>query len=223
MPRNTLTKPQIVRAAIDLLDEEGLDGLNMRALGRRLGAAPTAVYWHVENKDELMLLAGDHVWEEIPLPAAEPADWHAAARALATDLYAMFGRHPWLVQAFGSHLLYGPNKSRYDDRCLAVYEAAGLTAPEADLAAAAVFTYVLGNTLGAAATASLSRRIRVRGGDPEQEIPRAVEQATAVAREFPRLRERVDSPAAAYNAAPDSAFSHGLALLLDGIGAKAVR
>ena len=47
MPRDTLTREQIIQAAIDLLDAEGLEGLNMRALGMRLGSAATAVYWHV--------------------------------------------------------------------------------------------------------------------------------------------------------------------------------
>ena len=50
MPRDTLTREQIVRAAIDLLDAEGLEGLNMRSLGTRLGSAATAVYWHVGSK-----------------------------------------------------------------------------------------------------------------------------------------------------------------------------
>ena len=59
MPRNTLTADQIVQAAIALLDEEGLDGLNMRALGQRLDAAATAVYWHIKTKEELVLLADD--------------------------------------------------------------------------------------------------------------------------------------------------------------------
>ena len=36
MPRDTLTTERIVRAAIGLLDDEGLDGLNMRSLGSRL-------------------------------------------------------------------------------------------------------------------------------------------------------------------------------------------
>jgi AcrR family transcriptional regulator len=51
MPRDTLTREQIVKAAMELLDDEGLEGLNMRALGRRLGSAATAVYWHVGSKD----------------------------------------------------------------------------------------------------------------------------------------------------------------------------
>jgi len=43
MPRDTLTSEQIVKAAIELLDAEGLEGLNMRALGQRLGSAASAI------------------------------------------------------------------------------------------------------------------------------------------------------------------------------------
>lgn len=62
MPRNTLTADQIVQATIALLDAEGLDGLNMRSLGKRLDAAPTAMYWHVKSKDNLVRLVTDEVW-----------------------------------------------------------------------------------------------------------------------------------------------------------------
>src|ERR1039458_6659332 len=108
MPRDTLTREQIVRAAIDLLDTEGLEGLNMRALGNRLGSAATAVYWHVGSKDNLMALAADQAWNEIALPDLTATGWRAAATAMATSLHAMLTRHPWLVQAFGSQVLYGP-------------------------------------------------------------------------------------------------------------------
>ena len=57
MPRDTLTRDQIVDAAVGLLDDEGLEGLNMRALGKRLGSAATAVYWHVGSKSNLIGLA----------------------------------------------------------------------------------------------------------------------------------------------------------------------
>src|SRR5437868_12795155 len=99
MPRDTLTRGQIVNAAIDLLDADGLDGLNMRALGQRLGSAATAVYWHVGSKDDLVALAGDQVWHEIALPDLTASEWRSAATALATELYALLGRHPWLLQA----------------------------------------------------------------------------------------------------------------------------
>ena len=148
MPRDTLTRDQIVTAAIGLLDAEGLEGLNMRALGTLLGSAATAVYWHVGSKDNLIALAADQVWTEITLPDPAAAGWRATAAAMADGLHAMLTRHPWLVQAFGTQVLSGTGKARYNDHSLAIYEAAGFIAAQADQAAATVFTYVLGNALG---------------------------------------------------------------------------
>ncbi|MEU8385382.1 TetR/AcrR family transcriptional regulator C-terminal domain-containing protein [Streptosporangium sp. NPDC048865] len=221
MPRDTLTTEQIVRTAIELLDEQGLDGLNMRSLGARLGAAATAVYWHVKNKDNLILLAGDHVWDEVELPDPEAAGWRAAATAMATGLHAMLSRHPWLVQAFGSHLFHGPGKARHDDHSLAVYEAAGFTGAEADRAAATVFTFVLGNVLGASAALSLTRRLGRDGADAEALIQDTMARATEVAMDFPRLRTRLDTPPGTdYAAAPEQTFEFGLHALLDGLQAR---
>ncbi|GAA5029402.1 TetR/AcrR family transcriptional regulator [Actinopolymorpha pittospori] len=218
MPRETLTRDQIVRAAVDLLDAEGLEGLNMRALGKRLDSAATAVYWHVKNKDNLVLLAADHVWSELTLPDLNPADWRTAAATMATDLYRMFTLHPWLVQAFAAHVLYGEGKSRFDDHGLAVFEAAGFAAARADQVAAAVFTYVLGNAAGAAAAASLTRRLNQDGARAEQQLQDAMAEAKAIAMRYPRLRTRVETPAATdYAASPDQTFELGLQALLDGL------
>lgn len=129
MARDTLTRDQIVRTAVELLDAEGLEGLNMRALGNRLNSAATAMYWHVKNKDNLVLLTTDQVWSELTLPDLDAVDWRTAATAMATDLYAMFTRHPWLVQVFTAHVVYGEGKARHDDHSLAVYESAGFTGP----------------------------------------------------------------------------------------------
>ncbi|MEU2389637.1 TetR/AcrR family transcriptional regulator C-terminal domain-containing protein [Streptomyces sp. NPDC007369] len=217
MARETLTKEQIIRTAIELLDEEGLEGLNMRSLGKRLGAAATAVYWHVKNKDDLVLLVGDQVWDEIELPDLDAVDWRTAATRMALSLHAMLTRHPWLVQAFGYYLFYGPRKARHDDHTLAVFEAAGFSGPAADRAAASVFTYVLGNALGASATASLSRKISRDGRDPEEVLQETMAKAAEAASGLPRLQSRLDTLAAEYNEAPEDTFAFGLESLLNGL------
>lgn len=218
VPRNTLTLDQILTAAIALLDAEGLEGLNMRALGQRLGSAATAVYWHVGSKDNLIALAGDRLWHEITLPDPDLVDWRTAATTMATDLHGMLTRHPWLLQAFGSFLMFGPGKARHDDHLLAVYEAAGFAGAAADQAAAAVFTFVLGSALGPAAAASLTRRLRREGsGDAEESIGDVKEEAREIAAQFPRLRARLDTHSAAYGAVPDDTFQFGLQALLDGL------
>jgi AcrR family transcriptional regulator len=222
MPRDTLTREQIVKAAIDLLDDEGLEGLNMRALGRRLGAAATAVYWHVGSKDNLIALAGDQAWNEITLPALATTDWRTAATQMAAELYAMAMRHPWLVQAFGSYVVYGPGKARHDDHSLAIYEAAGFTGEQADQAMTTVFTFVLGNALGPAAAAALPQKPSRDGGTAEELLRDHMAGARAVAAQFPRLRARLDTAAADYAAAPEHSFEFGLQAILDGLEAQLI-
>ncbi|MFD6275739.1 TetR/AcrR family transcriptional regulator [Streptomyces sp. NPDC060209] len=221
MPRNTLTRDQIVRAAVELLDSEGLEGLNMRALGKRLDSAATAVYWHVKNKDNLVLLATDRVWGELVLPGLGMPDWRDAATAMAADLYGMFSRHHWLVQVLAAHVVYGESKARHDDHHLAVYESAGFSPDQADRATAAVFTYVLGNAAGAAAASSLTRRLGEGRSDAEEQLNDAMAKAQEIAMRHPRLRARLGTSAAsAYAAAPDDTFGFGLQALLDGLAQR---
>jgi AcrR family transcriptional regulator len=222
MPRDTLSRDQIVKAAIELLDDEGLEGLNMRALGRRLGSAATAVYWHVGSKDNLIALAGDQAWNEITLPDPTTTDWRTAVTQMATDLYAMAIRHPWLVQALGSYVVYGPGKARHDDHSLAIYEAAGFTGEQADQAMATVFTFVLGNAIGQAAAAALTRKLGRDGGNGEELLRDRMAGARAVAAQFPRLRARLDTAAADYGAAPEHSFEFGLQAILDGLEAQLI-
>jgi len=128
----------------------------------------------------------------------------------------MLSRHPWLVQAFGTYRLYGPGKARHDDHNLAVFEAAGFTGTEADQAASTVFTFVLGNALGPAATASYARKLGRDGGDVEA-LMRANREMVEIAAQFPRLRARLELPSAKYAAAPNDSFEYGLQAVLDGL------
>ncbi|MFE9452018.1 TetR/AcrR family transcriptional regulator C-terminal domain-containing protein [Streptomyces sp. NPDC006739] len=221
MPRDTLTADRIIRAAIELLDDEGLDGLNMRSLAKRLGSAATAVYWHIKTKDDLVRLASDAIWHEVEVPDLDAVDWRTAATVHASGMHAMLTRHPWLVQAFGSHLLHGPAQARHNDLSLAIYERAGFATADADRAAATVFTFVLGSALGPAAQVSLNRRLNKNGAEAEQLMADAMARATETAKQFPRLRERLDTTAAKdYAAAPDNTFAFGLQSVLDGFEAR---
>ncbi|MGI5147000.1 TetR/AcrR family transcriptional regulator [Plantactinospora sp. CA-294935] len=63
-----LHRDRIVAAAVALLDREGVAGLTMRRLAERLGAGSTTLYWHVTNKDDVLDLALDQIFGEVPLP-----------------------------------------------------------------------------------------------------------------------------------------------------------
>ena len=49
-----LKREQVVRVALPLLDEVGLDGLTVRRLAERLGVQNPALYWHFKNKQALL-------------------------------------------------------------------------------------------------------------------------------------------------------------------------
>ena len=60
-----LTKAGIVQAALDLLDEAGMDGLTVRALAARLGVQAPALYWHVRNKQALLDEMATQIWRQV--------------------------------------------------------------------------------------------------------------------------------------------------------------
>lgn len=73
-----LERDTIVAAAIALLDQVGLDGLSMRRLAKGLGVQAPALYWHFENKQELldhMLIAMATEDLRVPRPGQHWEDW----------------------------------------------------------------------------------------------------------------------------------------------------
>ena len=99
----TLDTDSIERAALDLIDETGLDGLTMRALGRRLGVDPTAVYRYYRSKDELLDALVDRVFTERPRegqqpqPPPEEPDWRDVARRACQGMRRGLLAHAALV------------------------------------------------------------------------------------------------------------------------------
>ena len=85
---------------------------------------------------------------------------------------------------------------------------------------ATVFTFVLGNALGPAAAASLTRKLGRDGGNAEELIRDGMAEARKVAAQFPRLRARLDTASADYAEAPGYSFESGLQTLLDGLAAQ---
>src|SRR3954464_2318411 len=79
--RETLSREQIVRTAMAILDAEGVSGLSMRKLGTKLAAGATSLYWYVDTKDDLIDLLIDEVWGEIDVPEPELAGCGAGERA----------------------------------------------------------------------------------------------------------------------------------------------
>ncbi|GIF00700.1 TetR/AcrR family transcriptional regulator C-terminal domain-containing protein [Paractinoplanes rishiriensis] len=105
--REPVTTERIVATAVALLDEGGAHGLTMRRLAGRLAVTATALYWHVKTKDDVLDLAVDRIFGDVPLPAAG-ADWRDDARGLLREWRLAMLRHPWAPGLIGRPVV-GPN------------------------------------------------------------------------------------------------------------------
>ena len=83
-----------------------------------------------------------------------------------------------------------------------------------------MFTFVLGNALGLAATTSFTRKLGRDGGDVQALLQANRAEVLAVAAQFPLLRARLELPSAGYGAAPEGSFAFGLQAVLDGLEAR---
>src|SRR5205807_7134439 len=82
----------IVSAALDLLDEAGLEGLTMRALAERMGVRAASLYWHIRDKEQLLGMLAEAIVAEVPEPdSALP--WRAQLEAFATDYRRVLQSH----------------------------------------------------------------------------------------------------------------------------------
>lgn len=53
--RAGLDRDDVVRAALDIVENGGAEALSMRKLATELGVTTTTIYWHVGSRDELVL------------------------------------------------------------------------------------------------------------------------------------------------------------------------
>ena len=60
-----LSKERVLRAAMVLADERGIESLSMRKLAQELGFEVMSLYNHVSNKDEILAGIVDLVAHEI--------------------------------------------------------------------------------------------------------------------------------------------------------------
>ncbi|MEE6165233.1 MULTISPECIES: TetR/AcrR family transcriptional regulator [unclassified Mycolicibacterium] len=204
-----LSREAIVAAAIELADADGLVALSMARLAERLGCGTMSLYRHVANKDELVTF----MLAAAPGPPPSPpqgTDWRGALTNWARELWAVYHRHPWILQTASSGPPADPGQLAWLDAGLAALSGAGLTERDKLTAVIAVLVF----TRGSAALA-----IEARGID-DRAYPALLRRLVDPAR-FPALAAAVD--AGAFDQADDgplTEFHSGLGQLLDGIAAK---
>jgi AcrR family transcriptional regulator len=143
MPRPPLTRPRVVRTALRLVDEHGLDTLTMRSLATELQVSPMALYNHVRDKEELFDLLLDLILGEVDL-STTTSGWTTQMRALVCSYHQVLTAHPALARLYGTRVRIGPHGLRIMERGLGLLLQAGFSPPEATDAFFALFTYTVG-------------------------------------------------------------------------------
>jgi AcrR family transcriptional regulator len=205
--REPLSRDRILRAALELVDEGGVEALTMRKLGETLGYEAMSLYRHVENKDDVLGGILDLVLAEWTLPAEE-GDWMDAVRASAVAVHAALRRHPWAAQLLMQPQYIRPGRVHYMEALLARLRSGGLDADSTYHVYHVLDGYTFGFSLW-------ERSHTFNAGD----VPGLLErlQREIPFDRLPHLAEHRDQHLAEGPHRQVSAFEFGLDLILNGL------
>ncbi|WP_055586015.1 TetR/AcrR family transcriptional regulator C-terminal domain-containing protein [Streptacidiphilus griseoplanus] len=141
-------RTEVLRAAIELLDEVGIDGLTMRLLASRLGVRASALYRHYPSKQALL----DAMVVHLSTPRGEartPADapWDEQLRRTAGSLRQLMLAHRDGARLMSTFHTPGPEAAAGFHDLVGALVAAGTTPDAAVTAVDTVLAYVNGHTL----------------------------------------------------------------------------
>ncbi|MGQ0669423.1 MAG: TetR/AcrR family transcriptional regulator C-terminal domain-containing protein [Actinomycetota bacterium] len=209
--REPLTRERIIRAAMKVMDEEGLEAVTMRRLGRELWVEAMSLYNHVEDKEEVLDGICELVMSEFEFPAPS-ADWAENCRGGARAWRRLLQAHPDVMRLFADHR--GPVRSadslRPMEFALRIFRDAGLSDRDTAQAFHAFGGYIQGFVM--------MEQGSIAGGTDEAHVKAHQElAATLHSDEFAALL--ASGPHFA-ECDPDEQFEFGLELLIAGLRSK---
>jgi len=206
-PAVPLSRERILRAALDVIDHEGLGALSMRRLAQQLDVWPMSVYRYFRDKDELLDAIAARAAADVPL-TSDAESWRERLRALLDGAREAMGRDPAGIGGSLARAFLTPEALRLSEAALAILTDAGLGKADAASAWRALWSYTYGFAMF---------RIAPTAG----ETLRATRAAIAVLPDddFPTLLASAGEVSASL--ADEDEFHYGLDRLLDGISAAA--
>lgn len=200
--RLPLNRDRIVEAALAQVDEHGIDGFNMRRLGRELGVDPMAIYRHLPNKDALLDGIVERLWRGVKLPERPDLSWQELLHQTFLAVRERLLAHPRAAVLIGTRPAITPAMLKLIDGMLARLSRAGL--PEAQ--AMPLIDCLTAFTVGKVLPESVDWR-----DDVHDKARPALEALKP--EDYPHLAQAF---AMGYDLAPDEQFDHGLRALIAG-------
>jgi len=207
-PRLPLTRDRVLLSALELADQDGIESLSMRKLGRQLGVEAMSLYNHVADKDDLLDGLADIAVGEIEVPSIGD-DWKAALRRRAISAREMLARHPWAAGLMESRTNPSPARSRYPEAVLGSLRQAGFSVEMAIHAFFTLDSYIYGFAV---------QERNLPSGTPEQLASVAQDILRALPpSEYPYLNEVIVGHVLKLGFDYADEFEFGLDLILDGL------
>ena len=190
----TISREQILDAAIEILEEGGLGKVSMRRVGRALGVEAMSLYRHVDGKAGLLDGLHERLLGRMG-PVMATGDWRHDLEAHARAFRQLLRRYPSAVPLFARRAAITPGSVAYLELGLTILAEAGLPPRQALFAFQALYELVVGHA-------------QFQRGHDE----------TPALDGFPRAAAALGD---GYD--PDTGFDFALTCLLDGIAGRAQR
>ena len=138
----SLSTDQVVKAALRVTREVGLDNLSMRALARELDVPPMTIYHYAPSREHLHALVVDDILSEIRVPGPDEGTWEDRLRKLHSDARRVFAAHPGV----SAHLGDGGSgeAARLGDGVLGMLREGGFDPEACVVCFATLFTFMTG-------------------------------------------------------------------------------
>lgn len=159
-----LSVEAIIAAADRILAAEGSEKLSIRRLASDLDSAPMALYYHVRDKDELLMHVLESHAKRLPHPDF-PDDPRERVTAVAVTLYDMLAERPWIVEVLAGDDLFAPSAMWFVEEMISAAVEYGCTPAEAVYVYRTIWYYIVGNL-----TVRVNRARRLaRAGTPDDQ------------------------------------------------------
>jgi AcrR family transcriptional regulator len=214
-PKPALTPDDVVQAAIEIADEEGLAALTMQAVSSKLGFTTMAVYRYFPNKEALFDAIVDAGLGLPPKPPLPRGDWRAELTQWAHAKRAMLIARPWLAELPFVAAPHGPNWLAWLEAVVDSLSATNLN--EADKGQ--MLSILDGYTRGASDTSISLARARARGiSEKEWAAAVGADLGRAIGDpRFPKFAALITAPSDGRARTLEESFDFGLQRVLDGI------
>jgi TetR/AcrR family transcriptional regulator, tetracycline repressor protein len=147
VPRNTLSRPQIVEAALAVVDHEGLEALTMPRVADELGVGTMSLYRHVEGKDDLLDAVAARILHGVAVPSGPHDDWERRVVGYVRRLRQEAFAHPALARILADRGLTVAPVLEQLEMAHGILRAAGFSDVDAIRAFYSLVTYVLGSLM----------------------------------------------------------------------------